>query len=147
MDYPELNLLTGLGLASTLGVAIGLHLLANRPDFPNAWKVAYKYLVEFALIAAGYAFLLLFPSLSLGYKVILILGILLIVGLMFLAVLLLRGLEFSRLQRMIFIGLQVACLGLIGWLVIVLIRSLIPSTNALLFADPLSLTPSPFVNG
>jgi hypothetical protein len=132
-------LLTGLGLASTLGVAIGLHFLSNRPDFPNAWKVAYKYLVEFALIAAGYAFMLLFPSLSLGYIVILILAMLLIAGIGILTVLRLRGLEFSRLQRLVFIGLQLACLGLIGWLVIVLIRSLIPSTSTFLLADPLSV--------
>ena len=145
MDYPELNLLVGLGLASTLGVAIGLQFLMNRPDFPNAWKIAYKYLIELALIASGYAFLLLFPSLSLRYKVILILFMLLIAGIGVLAVLLLKRLEISRLQRMVYIVLQVASLGLIAWLVIVLIRSLIPETAALTEPGPLSLNPLPFI--
>lgn len=140
MDYPELNLLVGLGLTSTLGVTISLYFLMNRQQIPAGVKIAFKYLIDLGLIAAGYAYMLLFPSLNLLYKGILVLAILLVAGIAILAVLSLRHLQFSRPQRYVLISLQVAGLLLIGWLVIVLIRSLIPTESAFLFPVPFSLT-------
>lgn len=146
MDYPGLNLLVGLGLTTTLGVTISLHFLMNRQQIPAGVKITFKYLIELGLIAAGYAYMLLFPSLNLLYKGILILAMLLVAGVAILAVLFLRHLQFSRPQRYVLIALQVAGLLLIGWLVIVLMRSLIPIESAFLLPVPISLNldSSPF---
>jgi hypothetical protein len=138
LDNPELNLLVGLGLTTTLGVTISLHFLMNRQQIPAGVKIAFKYLIELGLIAAGYAYMLLFPSLDLLYKGILVLAMLLVAGIAILAVLFLRHLQFSRPQLYGLIVLQVGGLLLIGWLVIVLIRSLIPTETAFHFPVPIS---------
>jgi hypothetical protein len=132
LDYPELNLLVGVALAITLGIALSLVSLVNRLEYPSALKYVLKVLVELGLIAAGYAFLLLFPSMSLFYQVRLVLSLLVIAGIAILAVIRLRRLAYSWPQRGVLVALLVASLGLIGWLVFVLIRSLIPSTTAIL---------------
>lgn len=144
MDYPELNLLVGLGLASTLGVTISLLFIMNRQQIHTGVKISFKYLVDLGMIAAGYAYMLLFPSLNLLYKGILGLAMLSVAGIAILVVLRLRHLQFSRSQRYVLIALLVAGLSLIGWLVIVLIRSLIPTEAAFLFPVPRSLIPDPF---
>lgn len=144
LDYPELNLLVGVALAITLGVALSLVSLVNRLEYPNALKYLLKVLVELGLIAAGYAFLLLYPSLSLHYQVRLVLSMLVIAGIAILAVIRLRRLAFSWLQRGVLVALLVASLGLIGWLVVVLIRSLIPSTTAMPVLNPMDHNLNPF---
>lgn len=132
MDYPELNLLAGLSLASTLGITICLLFLMNRQQFPSGVKTAFRYLLDLALIAAGYAYMILFPSLSLRYQVILGLAIGFIAGIAILAFLWLRHFEFTRQQRYVLAAFLVVGLGLIAWLVSVLIRALIPTGAALL---------------
>ena len=139
MDNPELDLLVGLGLTTTLGVTISLYFLLNRQQIPAGVKIAFRYLIELGLIAAGYAYMLLFPSLNLPYKGILVLTMLLVAGTAILAVLFFRHLQFSRPQRYVLIALQVGGLLLIGWLVIVLIRSLIPTETSFLFPVAISL--------
>lgn len=138
MDYPELNLLAGLGLTSTLGVTISLLFLMNSQQVHNGVKIAFKYLVEFGLIAAGYAYLLLFPSLTLGYKVILGLAMAVVAAVSILVVLRLRRLQLSKPQLYGLVALLVMGLGLIGWLVIVIIRALIPAEIAFHFTSPVA---------
>jgi len=140
LDYPELNLLVGLGLASILGVTISLQFLMNRQQLPAGVKITFKYLIDLALIASGYAYMLLFPSLNLLNKGILVLVMLLIAGIAILAVLSLRQFQFSKQQRYVLITLMIGGLVLIGWLVSVLIRSLIPTEIAFLFPVPNSIS-------
>ncbi len=126
MDYPELNLIIGLALAITLGVTVSLQALLNRQEYLPVVKSLLKALVIFGLIVAGYAFALLFPTLSTLYKAVLVLAMLVIAGLAFLAVIWLRQVSLSGLQRGVLMALLVAAIGLNYWLVIVLIRSLLP---------------------
>jgi hypothetical protein len=141
MDYPELNLLVGLGLAITLGVNLGLLVLIKRMDYPSALKILLSVLVSLGVIAAGYAFTLLFPSLSPTYRAILGLGMVLIAGLIILAVRWLSRVEFSGVLRVVFTVLLVAGLALNAWLVVVLYRSLVPGSAALSSPQPLSFNP------
>jgi len=143
MDYPELNLLVGLGLAITLGVNLGLLVLINRMDYPSALKILLSVLVSLGVIAAGYAFTLLFPSLSPTYRAILVLGMVLVAGVTILAVRWLSQVEFSRILRVFLSVLLVAGLALNAWLVGVLYRSLVPTTVAFSLPFPLSLNRYP----
>jgi hypothetical protein len=143
MDYPELNLFIGLALAITLGVIVSLQALLDRQAYPPVVKSLLKALVIFGLIVAGYAFALLFPTLSALYKAVLVLAMLVIAGLALLAVIWLRRLSLSQLQRGVLMALLIAAIGLNYWLVIVLIRSLLPVFAAVLALDPPSLILKP----
>jgi len=143
MDYPELNLSIGLALAITLGVTVSLQALSNRQAYPPVVKSLLKALVIFGLIVAGYAFALLFPTLSTFYRIVLVLAMLVIAGLAFLAVIWLRRMSLSRLQRGVLMALLIAAIGLNYWLVVVLIQSLIPVFAAVLALDPPSLILKP----
>jgi hypothetical protein len=138
MDYPELNLIIGLALAITLGVTVSLQALLNRQEYLPVVKSLLKAMVIFGLIVGGYAFALLFPTLSTLYKSVLVFAILVIAGLAFLAVIWLRRMSLSQLQRGVLLALLIAAIGLNYWLVIVLIRSLLP-----VFAAVLALNPPP----
>lgn len=143
MDYPELNLIIGLALAITLGVTVSLQALLNRQEYLPVVKSLLKALVIFGLIIAGYAFALLFPTLSTLYKAVLVLAMLVIAGFAFLAVIWLRQVSLSGLQRWVLMALLVAAIGLNYWLVIVLIRSLLPVIAAVPALDPPSLILKP----
>ena len=138
MDYPELNLLVGLGLAITLGINLGLLVLINRMDYPSVLKILLSVLVGLGVLAAGYTFTLLFPSLSPTYRAILALGMVLVAGLAILAVRWLSQVEFSGILRVVLIVLLVAGLVLNAWLVVVLYRSLVPAAAAFSLPPPLS---------
>ena len=68
---------------------------------------------------------------------------LVIAGLAFLAVIWLRRMSLSRLQRGVLMALLIAAIGLNYWLVVVLIQSLIPVFAAVLALDPPSLILKP----
>ena len=147
MDYPELNLLVGLGLALALGMNLGLLALIHHLSYPSFLKILLSILVGLGVLAAGYIYYLLFPSLSPAYRAILGLGMVLVAGLAILIVRWLSQVEFSGTMRVILVVLLVASLALTAWLVMALYRSLVPVPEAWLSQPPFALYPDPFIAG
>jgi hypothetical protein len=141
MDYPELNLLVGLGLALALSTCLSFLALIIRMSYPAILKLFLGILVGLGMLAAGYVYYLLFLLLFPTYRMILVVGMALVAGSAILEVRWLSRVEFSGFMRVMLVLLLVVSLALTAWLGAVLYRSLVPIPEALLSQHPFTLYP------